>query len=263
MPTDGGHAGCASLRPLSPPYKLWGAMEIIPVIDLRGGIVVHARMGRRDEYRPIQTRLSPTSDPVDVARGLFSIYPFPTLYVADLDAIEGRGDNCVALERLKASFPDLTLWVDNGVAEPAEAERWLAANSGYLVLGSESQADPMLMRRLAREPRVVLSLDFRGAKFQGPHQLLAEPAGWPGKVIAMTLAKVGSGAGPDMDVLATVRKAGATRMVYAAGGVRDAADLTALARAEIAGALVASCLHDGRLNGAEIAKLYAANGCLT
>jgi len=238
-------------------------MEIIPVIDMRGGLVVRARMGRRDEYRPIQTNLAPTSDPVDVVRGLCSIYPFPVLYVADLDAIEGRGDNRAALERLKAAFPDLTLWVDSGVAKVAEAERWLAANAGHLVLGSESQTDLMLLQRLAREPRVVLSLDFRGTEFQGPRELFAEPTCWPGKVIAMTLAKVGSGAGPDMDVLAAVRKAGATRAVYSAGGVRDAADLTRLARAGIAGALVASCLHDGRLTGREIAKIYAANGCLT
>ena len=234
------------------------AMDIIPVIDLRGGVVVHARMGRRDEYRPIRTSLSPTSDPVDVVRGLFSIYPFATLYVADLDAIEGRGDNHMALERLNAAFPGLTLWVDNGAARLAEAERWLAAGIGHLVLGSESQADAALVRRYAADPRVVLSLDFRGAAFQGPRELLADAAGWPGKVIAMTLAKVGSGTGPDLDVLAAVRKAGETRMIYAAGGVRDAADLAALERAGIAGALVASCLHDGRLTGEDIAGLTAA-----
>jgi phosphoribosylformimino-5-aminoimidazole carboxamide ribotide isomerase len=232
-------------------------MEIIPVIDVRNGTVVHARMGRRDDYRPIRTNLSPTSDPVDVVRGLFSIYPFPTLYVADLDAIEKRGDNGAALQRLQTAFPDLTLWVDNGIAQFDAAERWLAANSGHLVLGSESQADLTLIRRLAGEPGVVLSLDFRGAAFAGPAELLADPGCWPGKVIAMTLARVGSRAGPDMDVLAAVRKAGATRMVYAAGGVRDATDLTALARAGIAGALVASCLHDGRLSGEDIAALTA------
>jgi phosphoribosylformimino-5-aminoimidazole carboxamide ribotide isomerase len=230
-------------------------MEIIPVIDVRNGTVVRARMGKRDEYRPISTPLSPTSEPVDVARGLLSIYPFATLYVADLDAIEGRGDNGAALARLKAAFPDLTLWVDNGIARLAEAERWLAAGLGHLVLGSESQADTTLVRRLAEDARVVLSLDFRGAAFQGPRELLADSACWPGRVIAMTLAKVGSGTGPDMDVLAAVRKAAGARMIYAAGGVRDAGDLTALAHAGIAGALVASCLHDGRLSGAEIAAL--------
>ena len=35
-------------------------MEVIPVIDIKGGAVVRARMGRREQYRPIQTPLSPT-----------------------------------------------------------------------------------------------------------------------------------------------------------------------------------------------------------
>jgi phosphoribosylformimino-5-aminoimidazole carboxamide ribotide isomerase len=64
-------------------------MEIIPVIDVMGGVVVRARMGQRDRYRPIATPLSATSDPVDVARGLLAVHAFKTLYVADLDAIAG------------------------------------------------------------------------------------------------------------------------------------------------------------------------------
>lgn len=232
-------------------------MEIIPVIDLQSGTVVHARMGRRDEYGPIRTTLSATSEPVDVARGLLSVHPFTTLYIADLDAIERRGDNRASLEDLKAAFPHLVLWVDNGVARLAEAEQWLATGLGHLVVGSETQTDAALVRRFTEDRRVVLSLDFRGAAFQGPHELLADTACWPGKVIAMTLARVGSGAGPDLELLARVRDAGAPRMIYAAGGVRDAADLAALERAGIAGTLVASSLHDGRLTGADIASLTA------
>jgi uncharacterized protein related to proFAR isomerase len=40
--------------------------------------------------------------------------------------------------------------------------------------------------------------------------------------------------------------------------VRDADDLVTLKRCGIAGALVASCLHDGRLSGKEIAALDCA-----
>src|SRR5262245_59140568 len=76
-------------------------MKIIPVIDLMDGLVVRARMGRRDLYRPITTPLSPTSEPIDVARGLRSVHPFDTLYVADLDAIQGRGDHDAVLRQLK------------------------------------------------------------------------------------------------------------------------------------------------------------------
>jgi HisA/HisF family protein len=230
-------------------------MEIIPVLDLKQGAVVRARMGQRDQYRPIETPLSPTSGPVDVARGLLAVHPFATLYVADLDAIAGRGDNHAALALLRAAFPRLALWVDNGICDCRRAEDWLAAGWGRLVLGSETQRDATVVRHFAGDARVALSLDFRGPSFQGPATLVDDAACWPQKVIAMTLARVGSNAGPDLERLAGIRYAAAGREVYAAGGVRDAADLVTLKRAGIAGALVASCLHDGRLTGPEIAVL--------
>jgi len=233
-------------------------MEIIPVLDLKGGVVVRARMGQRDLYRPIATPLAATSDPVDVARGLRSIHPFARLYVADLDAIEGRGDNGAALRRLRAECPGVALWVDNGIADAGAAARWLDDDVGSLVLGSETQADPALMWSFAGDNRVILSLDFRGDAFQGPREILDAPSAWPAKIIVMTLARVGSGAGPDLDRLAEIRRIAAGRRIYAAGGVRDAGDLAALARAGIAGALVATALHDGRLGSADIKALAAA-----
>jgi phosphoribosylformimino-5-aminoimidazole carboxamide ribotide isomerase len=227
-------------------------MEIIPVLDLKGGVVVRARMGQRHLYAPIATPLAATSDPLDVARGLLAVHPFATLYVADLDAIEGRGDNGAALRHIRRGCPGMSLWVDNGIAEASAAARWLDAGLGSLVLGSESQADAALVRALAADDRVVLSLDFRGPDFQGPSAILDDPSMWPAKVIVMTLARVGSGAGPDLERLAAVRRSAPGRRIYAAGGVRDAADLGTLAHAGIAGALIATALHDGRLGRAEI-----------
>jgi len=230
-------------------------MDVIPVIDLKAGQVVHARRGERDRYAPIATPLARSSDPVDVARGLLAIHAFPALYVADLDALMGTGDNRVALTRLKAAFPHLTLWVDSGIAELEAAAAWLDGGQDRLVIASEAQRDTALARRLAHHPRAILSLDFRDATFLGPPELLEDSSCWPAAVIVMTLARVGSGAGPDMPRVAAIRDAASTRQVYAAGGVRDRADLVALQRAGIAGALVASCLHDGRLSGPEIATL--------
>ena len=62
-------------------------MRIIPVLDLKGGKVVRAAGGRRHDYRPIVTPLSPSPDVADVARGMRALYPFGTFYVADLDAM--------------------------------------------------------------------------------------------------------------------------------------------------------------------------------
>lgn len=230
-------------------------MDIVPVLDLKDGVVVHARMGQRTAYRPIETALSPTCKPVDVARGLRAIYPFRAFYVADLDAIAGTGNNDAALSALRHAFPDLTLWVDNGVAASTDAARWLSAGLGRLVLGSETQRDGVLARQFCDDDRVILSLDYRGADFVGPRALLDNVAWWPSTIIVMTLARVGSAQGPDMDRLTEVAGRAAGRRIFAAGGVRNADDLAALAQAGIAGALVATSLHDGTLTGAQIARL--------
>ena len=233
-------------------------MQVIPVIDLMAGEVVRARMGERSSYRPIETPLSRTSDPVDVVRGLLAVYPFPTLYVADLDAIQRRGDNLPAMRRIRAAFPGLRLWIDNGAGEAAALDALTEADLGAPVLGSESQRDIALIARHKDSPRIVLSLDFRGEAFQGPAEVLAEPQLWPRRVIVMTLARVGSGAGPDLAQLATIRSLAAGREIYAAGGIRNAADLAALGKAGFAGALVATALHDGRVTGADIAASGAS-----
>lgn len=230
-------------------------MDVVPVIDLKGGVVVHARRGERDRYRPIETPLAPSSEPIDVVRGLMSLYRFATIYVADLDAIMRQGDNDAVVQKLNDAFPRVAFWVDNGIADVAAAVRWLDAGLGHLVIGSESLDDAGVAHRLAADERVSLSLDFRGDAFQGPPALLAAPGSWPHRVIVMTLARVGSGAGPDIERLQAIRAAAPDRAIYAAGGVRDAADLTALQQAGVAGALVATALHDGRLCGADIAQL--------
>jgi phosphoribosylformimino-5-aminoimidazole carboxamide ribotide isomerase len=224
-------------------------MDIIPVLDLRGGIVVRAHRGQRDQYRPLESPLSPTSDPVDVMRGLYSVYPFKTFYLADLDAIMGTGNNEAVFGRLKAEFPATVFWVDNGVSDLSSARNWLDAGLGHLVVGSESQRDMALISCLSEHDRVVLSLDFRDRAFVGPPALLDDVASWPRRLIVMTLARVGSGAGPDIDRLCAIREIAAGRDIYAAGGVRDSADLAVLKGAGISGALVATSLHDGRLTG--------------
>ena len=227
-------------------------MQIIPVIDLMGGIVVRARMGERASYAPLVTPLATSSAPLDVVAGFLALHPFKTLYVADLDAIAGIGDNAGVLAELAAAFPGLRLWVDRGLADVAQAEACLAGNAGDLVIGSESQRGLELIGGLHAQARIILSLDFRGDEFQGPPEVLARPGLWPQRVIVMTLARVGSDAGPDMARLAGVVAVAGGRKVYAAGGLRGVADVRALAAVGVAGVLVASALHDGRLGPGEL-----------
>jgi phosphoribosylformimino-5-aminoimidazole carboxamide ribotide isomerase len=227
-------------------------LQVIPVIDLMGGEVVRAQMGDRASYRPLESPLSPTTNAVAVVRGLLTVHPFLTVYVADLDAIQRNGDNCAALRRIRAEFPALQLWVDNGVADLAALEALICADLGMPVIGSESQRDSRLLAQHRRSRGIVLSLDFRNDAFQGPGEILAEPALWPRRIIVMTLARVGSGAGPDLARLAEIRSIASGCEIYAAGGVRDAADLSALKAAGASGALIATALHERRIVRADL-----------
>jgi phosphoribosylformimino-5-aminoimidazole carboxamide ribotide isomerase len=221
------------------------SMDVVPVIDLKNGVVVHARQGRRDAYQPIATPLSLSSRPEDVVGGLLRLHPFRRIYVADLDAIERRGSHAAVLAILAARHPELEFWVDDGTADAALARAWHASHAGALVIGSESQTDASILDVAREDPRMILSLDFRGDAFQGPPEILEHPETWPARVIVMTLARVGAAAGPDLGrVAGTVKRAG-NRQVYAAGGVRNGDDLRALADAGAAGVLVATALHAG------------------
>ncbi|MGH8631451.1 MAG: HisA/HisF-related TIM barrel protein [Burkholderiales bacterium] len=232
-------------------------MKIIPVIDLMHGQVVHAREGRREEYRSLRSKLCKGAGPEAVVGGLLGLHPFRVLYVADLDAIRREGDHLGSLRRLRRRFPDLELWVDSGISGEDALADWMREGVGRPVIGSESLADPDMLR-LARERcrETVLSLDFAGEEFKGPGPLLTDPRRyWPGHVLAMNLWRVGSDAGPDVGLIAKLCALAPDRAVYAAGGVRSRGDLQAVAAAGAAGALIASAFHDGRLGRADLARL--------
>ena len=116
--------------------------------------------------------------------------------------------------------------------------------------GRKSQQDYVLVKRYRNHPRLILSLDFFADGFRGPASILEDPGLWPQTVIVMTLAKVGSAAGPDLGRLEDVKAMAGKRTVVAAGGVRDMSDIRALSSMGIDAALVATSLHDGTLTPA-------------
>src|SRR5690606_866458 len=176
-----------------------GALQIIPVLDLKGGQVVRAAGGQRGCYRPIITPLSASAEPNEVACGLRRLYPFNTFYVADLDAIEGGTLDRSSLENV----PEI--WLDAGFRDEHAVQAALKQPGCHVVIGTESQIDTALLQRFHGNPRILLSLDFFADGYRGPEAILREPQIWPDRIIVMTLAKVGSAAGPDMERLRSVK----------------------------------------------------------
>ncbi len=216
-------------------------MKVIPVIDLMGGRVVAAKNADRSRYSPLVSPLCESSQPAVVAAALLSLHPFDTLYIADLDAIDGRVSHQPEIESLHRLHPRVTLWVDSGLRDLELVSRFARP-----VLGTESLASTAQLASLMGSlPAPLLSLDYRDEVLLGPPEIAADPGLWPRDVIVMTLSRVGSHAGPDLALLEHLMNLSPQTCFYAAGGVRDAADLRRLRELETAGALVSSALHRG------------------
>lgn len=234
-----------------------GDLRIIPVLDLKGGQVVRARQGQRHLYAPIVTPLAQSAEPADVARGLRTLFPFSTFYCADLDAIAGLPPNRAAIESLRVMPSAPSLWIDAGISDAATLEGVLATPGVNPVIGTETLPDDKLLRSFHQHPDLILSLDFFADGFRGPEAILSQANLWPATVIVMTLAKVGSAAGPDTTLLGEIKARAGGRAIVAAGGIRNDGDVRRLAEMGVSAALIATSLHDGTLTATHLASLDA------
>jgi phosphoribosylformimino-5-aminoimidazole carboxamide ribotide isomerase len=227
---------------------------IIPALDLKDGLVVHARGGARADYRPVATPLGSADDAIAIARALLAVTGSSTLYVADLDAIEGIGNHFELCRDLSSALPHTALWIDAGFSNVTDCAFWLPLGA-TLVIGTESLrfAEDWQELRATFGESLVLSLDFGAEGARGPAALLAESAHWPERLIVMSLDRVGTGDGPDVERLRDVVERAGSRSVYASGGMRDIGDLEAAAETGAGGALIATALHRGAIAQNEIA----------
>jgi phosphoribosylformimino-5-aminoimidazole carboxamide ribotide isomerase len=241
-------------------------MRVVPVLDLMKGSVVRGVGGRRQEYRPIISRLTGSSEPVEVARAFRDRFGLRELYVADLDAIGGGEPEWHAYGGIRAL--GCRLWVDRGIREVEAARALAAAGIEGIVVGLETVAGPGVVAGLCREygERVVFSLDMKEGMPLGDLAPWERPDAWSiarqaitagvRRIIVLDLARVGREGGPGTeDLCRRLVEAFPEVEVVAGGGVRDLADLQRLRQIGVSGVLVASALHDGRVGVEDLAGI--------
>jgi phosphoribosylformimino-5-aminoimidazole carboxamide ribotide isomerase len=213
--------------------------------------VVVANSGNRHAYTPSDTPLCRSSQPLDVFSALLDLYPFDTLYIADLDAICGSGSNLELIHALHLAHPDINLWVDNGLTDLGRL-----CSFSRPVIGTESivSCDELTQLTISL-PSPILSLDYQEDHFKGPDDLEQHVEYWPEDTIVMSLSRVGTSRGPDMDRLQQLIKLQPRLNLYAAGGIRNLQDLEQLRSIGTAGVLLSTALHQGVIGHKEIDRL--------
>ena len=243
-------------------------MRVIPVIDIRRGIAVHARGGERDRYGPVQSCLTPSADPLVLLERLHAAFQCEEVYVADLDALEQTGDNLALLAVLVNHVGGVQLLVDAGVRSAADVRRLLDIGVGRVVLASETSAGPHQLAEIGRAvsfEKVVCSLDLRGrsvvwgtaaSPIQSADAALASlSASGIRSVIILEMDRIGAETGVDVHFLAPLIQRHHGIEILIGGGVRDVGDLLMLRGLGAAGALVATALHRGTISREDLAVL--------
>ena len=231
-------------------------MQIIPVIDLLNGMVVHAKKGDRKNYQPIRSALCHSSEPIDVVNAVLELYPFERLYIADLDAITGQSNHIGTIKYIQAQYPTLEIWLDAGIRNASNLLLWSDLKLMH-VIGSESIASIDDLSEISDylNRNFVLSLDNNQSGFLGCTDLQTNTNLWPENVILMSLAQVGANQGANLELLEKFKHYSKEFNLYAAGGMRNIDDITTLKQLGIYGALLASALHSKQISADEIRSL--------
>jgi phosphoribosylformimino-5-aminoimidazole carboxamide ribotide isomerase len=260
--------------------------SIIPVMDLMIGQVVWAKGGNRDAYRPLESRLTNSSQPLDVAKAIFAQTGCDWLYVADIDSFAGANPSWPVFESLTDSGFRLLIdanWLLEQRIDQA-IERFGDSDNVKLIVSTETirSADQfsVFQKLIGAGITPVFSLDMRGPEIIAKDSDIARLTplelvhqAWQAGVrhlIQLDLTTVGQGAsdcnapvenGLDdqrSDRLSLLREIAdelPELVLISGGGMRNDKDCQQILSSGCQHVLVASAIYEGRLTPDDIAYL--------
>jgi phosphoribosylformimino-5-aminoimidazole carboxamide ribotide isomerase len=232
-------------------------MRLFPVIDLLDDHAVHAIKGTREHYRPVQSVLCDTSDPLALAAAFRDQLRLDEIYIADLNAIQGF--SCMRHQSLIGDLcriEGVRIILDAGISDVEKAQAWLDHGVHKVVIGSETLGalDDLQSISARIEPHRLLSrchLLASMTPMEALNQL--QLAGWR-EIILLDLHRVGSREGVDATLVAEAQECFPDLHLLVGGGIAKPQELIELKSIGVAGILVATALHNGAITAQHISR---------
>ncbi len=239
-------------------------MKVIPAIDLRGGRCVRLLQGEFDA----ETRYE--QDPVELAQEYQSL-GCTDLHVVDLDGARTGDPANLPIIRSIVRETDMTVQVGGGIRDYERLERLLSQGVARVVVGSAAVERPESVTgwlRAVGPERLVAALDVRidetGVPRAATHgwtrdaglslwqaiERYSEPALL--HVLCTDISRDGALSGPNTGLYGEFSARFPDIALQASGGVRDVADLEALAACGAAAAITGRALLEGTLGKEEL-----------
>ena len=232
--------------------------RLILAVDLLDGVVVHAKRGAREEYKPINIFSSIVSSS-ELTRVIEEIKP-EEVYIADLNRLMNTGDNREIIKELRVRKRDLRIMLDYGLRGIDDLKEAVAAEiADNFVLGTETSSMNLIetasKSEISNNISISVSVDlFNKAVLTSDKRLKIEPLllikalnEYPVRdVIVLELDRVGTKSGIDFNLLARAVEA-SEHGILCGGGVRSCEDIYTMEKIGVKGALVATAIHDGSI----------------
>ena len=223
--------------------------ELIPVLDLMSKIAVSGKSGIRDTYKPLETIYSETPDPVEIAISL-KRQGFKRIYVADLDAIEGKGSNLEIVRRINHVLPVMLDW---GVRD-IRGFTFALDYAQKIIIATEtvnSWEDLKVICEKFPKERITISVDIKDGQILGKSlsttfseiksELLQLK---PEEIILLDISSVGTLTGFNQDILKEFQ--GMEDSLILGGGITPE-EIKNLIEQGLSKFLVGTALHAGEM----------------
>ncbi|WP_431063693.1 HisA/HisF family protein [Methanobacterium sp.] len=222
---------------------------IIPVLDLKDKIAVSGKSGKRDTYKPLKTVFCDSSNPCKIGKTL-SVYGAKRMYIADLNAIEGKGSNFDVIKKINEEIP---VMLDCGANNVKKVEDALEIAHKVIVATEtlEKIEDLHDIFNNVDKNRLIISVDIKDNELFSKHlnitinefiEKINELE--PSEIIILDISKVGTESGANKELIQKFMELPTSLII---GGGLTSEYIDELEDIGLNKFLVGSTLHNGKL----------------
>ncbi|AQP75906.1 1-(5-phosphoribosyl)-5-[(5-phosphoribosylamino)methylideneamino]imidazole-4-carboxamide isomerase [Listeria monocytogenes] len=235
-------------------------MQIFPAIDLKNGQCVRLFQGDFSKKTVVN------EDPIAQAKA-FATDGATYLHIVDLDgALEGRPINLEIIQKMKKAAK-IPVQVGGGIRSMAQVDYYLESGIDRVIIGSAALTDPDFLRAAVQKygAKIAAGIDAKNGFVatrgwldvsQVSYLDLAKRMEKVGveTIIYTDISRDGTLTGPNLEQMANLKEHVKVNLI-ASGGVSSRADLEALAKLGLYGAIAGKALYNRQISMSDIVEV--------
>lgn len=235
---------------------------IFPAIDLKNGQSVRLFQG---DYQAVTTI---NDDPMQQAKQI-ELSNVKQLHLVDLDGAKGgQPENLAIIRQIRRTFTGF-LELGGGIRTYQIAQQYLKLGIDRIVIGSAALKDPQLVKQLLDDfgaSRIAIGIDGKNGQVATEgwleqsnvkmRNLISKMDKFGAKNFIVTdVSRDGTMKGPNLNLLADLKKEIPQVNLIASGGIRNIEDLRALKRIGIDQSIIGKALFEKTISLAQILEV--------